>query len=84
MARKDSAERAQAVAGGFATAKKNLMIQFNGRERTTDNILAQVRRDAAAKGVKDEEIDLVDIYIKPEEQAIYYVINKEVEGSISF
>lgn len=84
MARKDSVERAQAKAGGFATAKKNITIQFNGRERSTDNLLAMVRKDAISKGITDEEIELVDLYVKPEEQTCYYVVNKELNGSISF
>ena len=84
MARKSSVERAQEVVGGFATAKKNIVIQFQGRERSQENILQQVRREAVAKGVADEEIEYVDIYIKPEEQAVYYVINGLIEGKIGF
>lgn len=84
MARKSSVERAQEVVGGFATAKKNIVIQFQGRERSQENILQQVRREAVAKGVADEEIEHVDIYIKPEEQAVYYVINGQIEGKIGF
>ena len=42
MARKSSVERANKMAGGFATAKKNIVIQFQGRERSQENILQQV------------------------------------------
>lgn len=84
MARKCSEERASRLAGGFATAKKNVTIQYQGRERSEENLLALVRRDVLNKGVKDDEIELVDVYIKPEEQAVYYVINKEINGSIAF
>lgn len=83
MARKDSALRAMEKAGGFASAKKNVIIQYQGMERNTDHILNLVRKDAAAKGINDEEIEIVDIYIKPEEQAVFYVINKDIEGQIS-
>ena len=84
MARKSSVERAQEVVCGFATTKKNIVIQFPGRERRQENLLQQIRRDVYAKGVSDEEIDSVNVYIKPEEQAVYYVVNGEVEGKISF
>lgn len=84
MARKSSVERAQEIVGGFAGAKKNITIQFQGRERTQENLLQLIRRDAMNKGVKDEEIEVVDIYIKPEEQTVYYVINRDVEGRIAF
>lgn len=84
MARKDSMERAMRKAGGFASAKKNVIIQFQGRERNEEHILGLIRNDAYEKGVKDDEIELVDIYIKPEEEKVFYVINKTIEGSISF
>lgn len=84
MARKCSVERAEQIAGGFATAKKNVTIQFRGRERLEENLLNLVRKDALSKGIKDEEIELVDVYIKPEEQLVYYVINKDMSGSIAF
>ena len=84
MARKSSVERAQEIVGGFATAKKNITIQFQGRERSQENILQQIRREALAQGIADEEIEHVDIDITPEEQAVYYVINRQIEGKIAF
>lgn len=84
MARKCSVERAALKVGGFATAKKNINIQYQGRERSVDNLLRLVKTDAANKGVKDEDIQEINVYIKPEEHAVFYVINKEYEGKIDF
>lgn len=84
MARRESMERAMEKAGGFATAKKNVIIQFQGRERNEDHIMQLIMRDALAKGVADNEIEVVDVYIKPEEGRIFYVINKQIEGGIEF
>lgn len=84
MARKSSVERAQSVVGGFATAKKNILIQYQGRECSQENLMQQIRLDIMARGMKDEEIEEVDVYIKPEEQAVYYVINQQMEGKITF
>lgn len=84
MARKCSAERAAKAIGGFATAKKNIVIQFQGRERQEQNLLDQIKQDALNQGIKDEDIQELDVYIKPEEQLVYYVVNKEVNGQISF
>lgn len=84
MARRESMERAMEKAGGFATAKKNVVIQFQGRERNEDHIMQLIMRDALAKGVNDKEIEVVDVYIKPEEGRIFYVINKQIEGGIEF
>ncbi len=84
MARKCSVERAALKVGGFATAKKNINIQFQGRERSVDNLLRLIKNDASNKGVVDEDIEELNVYIKPEEQAVFYVINKQIEGKIDF
>lgn len=84
MALKSSVERAQQAVGGFAAAKKNIVIQYQGREREEQNLLNLIRRDIINKGVKDEEIEEVSIYIKPEESAVFYVVNKEIQGQIAF
>ncbi|MGN0350303.1 MAG: DUF6465 family protein [Roseburia sp.] len=84
MALKSSVERAQKIAGGFATAKKNVVIQYQGRERLEQNLLDLVRRDILSQGIKDEEIEEVNVYIKPEESSVFYVVNKEVQGQITF
>ncbi len=84
MARRVSVERANEKAGGFATAKKNVTIQYQGRERLEENLMALIRRDALEKGMNDDEVEVVDVYIKPEEQAVFYVINKQLEGRIDF
>ena len=84
MARRCSVERAQKVTGGFATAKKNVIIQYQGRERMEENLLALIKRDILKKGMKDEDIEEVNIYVKPEEQTVFYVVNQTVEGSIPF
>lgn len=84
MARKDSMDRAIQKAGGFATAKKNIVIQFQGRERDEEHILQLIRTDIQKQGIADEEIKTVDLYIKPEESKVFYVVNKEINGSVAF
>ena len=84
MALKSSMERASKMTGGFATAKKNVVIQYQGRERMEQGLFDQIRKDVLAKGMKDEEIEEVDIYIKPEESSVFYVVNKKIQGQISF
>ena len=84
MARKCSMERADKVAGGFARARKNIVIQYQGRERTQQHLLDMIRQDAIAQGVSEDDILEIDIYIKPEEHSVFYVVNKETEGKIEF
>lgn len=84
MARKCSVERAQRQVGGFAKAKKRIMIQYQGRERSEENLLNLIKKAVLEQGVKDEDIMEVDVYVKPEEQTVFYVVNKEVSGQIGF
>lgn len=84
MARRCSVERANQQIGGFASAKKNVVIQYQGRERSEKHLLDLIYQDMLSKGVKEDEIENVDIYVKPEEQAVFYVINKRIEGQIAF
>ena len=84
MARRCSVERANQQIGGFASAKKNVVIQYQGRERSEKHLLDLIYQDMLRKGVKEDEIETVDIYVKPEEQADFYVINKRIEGQIAF
>lgn len=84
MALKKSVERANKIAGGFATSKKNVVIQYQGRERSEENLLDMIQSDIESKGILDSEIENLDVYIKPEEGQVFYVVNKEIEGSIGF
>lgn len=84
MARKCSVERAQNKAGGFAKAKKQIMIQYQGKECSEDNMLNLIKKAILEQGIKDEDIMEVDVYVKPEEQTVFYVVNKEINGQIGF
>ena len=84
MARKASVERANKLTGGFATASKNIVVQYQGNDKKLDDILNQVKADATSKGLKDEDFNQVDVYIKPEEHKAFYVVNGETNGSIDF
>lgn len=84
MARRCSVERANQKIGGFASAKKNVVIQYQGRERSEKNLLDLIYQNIIDRGIKEEEIEDVDIYVKPEEQAVFYVVNKKIEGQIAF
>ena len=59
MARKSSVERANEIVGGFATAKKNIVVQFGSQERKCDEILQCIKNDLFSKGVKDVDVDKV-------------------------
>ncbi|WP_035783480.1 DUF6465 family protein [Butyrivibrio sp. MC2021] len=84
MARKQSVERANELTGGFAKAQKTIVVQFREKERKADDLLQLIKQDALSKGLKDSDFEKVDVYIKPEEQKVFYVINNDVNGSVDF
>lgn len=83
MARKCSVERAAQKNGGFARAEKNVVLQYQGREISERGILDRVKKAILAEGIQEEDIEHIDIYIKPEEEQVYYVVNKEQSGSFT-
>ena len=54
-----------------------------GREVYTKNILSNVRRIWTDElGKKEKDLKDIKIYIKPEENKAYYVINGDITGSV--
>ena len=84
MARQSSVKRAIEATGSFATAQKNIVIQYQDRDRKTDELLLQIKADVLSKGFSEADFARIDVYIKPEEKKIFYVVNGEINGSIDF
>ena len=62
-----------------AEVKEAVYIQFAGSEYNLDEIRANVKNAWTEEtGNKESDIKEVQIYVKPEEHAAYYVVNQEV------
>lgn len=62
-----------------AEVKEAVYIQFAGSEYNLDEIRANVKKAWTEEtGNKESDIKEVQIYVKPEEHAAYYVVNQEV------
>ncbi len=61
---------------------QNVYIQFEGKEVLTAEILEQVKETWKAEGHRVSSIKTLDIYVKPEEHAAYYVINGKTTGKV--
>ncbi len=62
-----------------------LYVQFGGNEVKLEEkaIIASVKKAWAAEtGKKVGEIATMDLYVKPEESAVYYVVNGDETGRI--
>ena len=62
--------------------KESVFVQFAGAEYNLDDVKANVKKAWMAEtGKKESDIKDIQIYVKPEEHAAYYVVNGEfVEG----
>ena len=65
-----------------AEIKESVFVQFSGAEYNLDDVKANVKKAWMAEtGKKESDIKDIQIYVKPEEHAAYYVVNGEfVEG----
>lgn len=61
---------------------ENVIIQYSGNEFITKEILAKVKKMWVNQGNDENSINIIDLYIKPEENTAYYVINKEFNGKV--
>lgn len=88
--KKTAAEKKPAVkkAVKAASAKKEMkvktVVEYSGRQVEEKDILASVKKAWTKSGGKIGDIKSVDLYIKPEESAVYYVINKTETGAVAF
>ncbi len=65
--------------------QSSLYVQFGGREVKVEEkaIIASVKKTWTAEtGKKVGDIATMDLYLKPEEAAVYYVINGAESGKI--
>lgn len=64
--------------------KKTLYVQYNGKQVEEKDIVASVKKAWTDAGNKVGEIKTMEVYVKPEEDAVYYVINETETGKVSF
>ncbi|MDO4865438.1 MAG: DUF6465 family protein [Clostridia bacterium] len=66
----------------MAKINQQMVLQFDGQEFDLGAVEANVKKDWKDAGRKLTEIQTLDIYVKPREAKVYYVVNKEVEGKV--
>lgn len=63
--------------------KPELFVQYQGAERTVSDLVEAAKADFHSVKKRSRVTDL-KLYIKPEEQTAYYVINGSYTGKIPF
>lgn len=64
--------------------KVKTVIQYDGKEADEKDIIASVKKMWTKSGKKIRDIKTMELYIKPEDEAVYYVINKTETGVVAF
>lgn len=69
-------------------AKKDMkvktVVEYYGKQVEEKDIIASVKKAWTKSGKKVGDIKTMELYIKPEEAAVYYVINKTETGAVAF
>ena len=67
---------------GEAELKSEISVQFGGKSYSQEDLM-KIARDVWKYDLKQKAADLtsVELYVKPEENMVYYVMNKEITGS---
>ncbi len=82
-AKKAPAKKATPVKAAKAEIKTALYVQFAGNEATEADIIDKVKAAYVAEGHKESAIKEINLYVKPEEYAVYYVINDKAIGKVN-
>ena len=61
--------------------KTNIYVEFYGEQISKDELVKEAEKIWVAAGKKASDINKIDLYVKPEEDKAYYVINDELDGS---
>ena len=85
---KKAAEKPAAAPAKKAAAreeiKETVTVQFAGKSYSSED-LVKIAKDVWKYdlGRNEEEFKTVELYVKPEESSVYYVINGDVTGSFA-
>ena len=64
--------------------KVKAYVEYHGKKAEEKTMIADVKKAWTKSGRRVGDIKTMDLYIKPEEDAVYYVINGTETGSVAF
>ena len=85
-AKKETAKKTTAkktVKAEKPAVTQNVYVQFAGLEISTADLTAKVTEEWVALGHRASSVKSLDLYVKPEDMAAYYVINGKESGKIA-
>ena len=84
---KDTVKKAVKKTAAKVTEKKaelvsEVYVQFAGQEAKVDAVIERATQAYVADGHRASSIKSLQVYLKPEESAAYYVVNGDTTGKI--
>ena len=64
--------------------KTTFVVQAANKEVSMEEAITRVKEAWVATGNNEADIKEIAVYVKPEESAIYYVVNGDVTGRVDF
>lgn len=64
--------------------KTSMFVEYHGKQVEDKAMMAAVKKAWTEAGHKVGDMKTVELYIKPEEASVYYVINETASGKIEF
>ena len=62
--------------------KPEVYIQFQGQEAVVEEVIEKAKKQFVEEGHRMSTIKTIQVYLKPEEYAAYYVINQKHAGRV--
>lgn len=81
-AAKKTAEKKTTAKKTAEESQETVVLQFYGEDANVNDIIAKIKDAFAAEGHRASSIKKLQVYLKPEERAAYYVINDKQAGKV--
>ncbi|MCI8484352.1 MAG: hypothetical protein HFH41_08435 [Lachnospiraceae bacterium] len=62
---------------------EEIYLQFHGKEIFTKDVMERAKQAYISEGHRESSIKSIRLYIKPEENMAYYVINEKIAGGVT-
>lgn len=62
--------------------KSNIILEFQGNQIPVKDIIDMAKKSWKDTGNKVSDLTDMRLYVKPEENAVYYVFNDSVDGKL--
>lgn len=81
VAKKTTAEKKPAAKK--EEVKPEVFVQFQGQEAVIEEVVEKAKKQFVEEGHRASSIKSIQVYLKPEEFAAYYVINQKHAGRVN-